>query len=134
MLLLLLNYKYIVYIIKGAVPILTLNLQRANIVHTLLPDSWHHQMTYGVAYNPLRPENAQIYLTNPLSQLSMEALRPQLISPSTLMIKRTDVLSRWTPQTDLMPLAIHPSRHWQRFNVLGMCAWVVYFLIVKNNG
>lgn len=104
----------------GAVPILTLNLQRATTLRTPFPDSWHHQMMYGVAYNPLRPEYAQIYLTNPLSQSSMEVLRPQLISPSTLMIKRTDVLSRWTPQTDLMPLATHPSRHWHRFNVLGI--------------
>jgi hypothetical protein len=50
----------------------------------------------------------------------MDVLKPQLISPSTLMIKRADVLSRWTPQTDLMSLATHSDRHWHRFNVLGM--------------
>lgn len=100
---------------------MTLNRQRGIVTsHTLVPDSWHHQMMYGVAYNPLRTECAQIYLTNPLSQYSMDVLRPQLISPSTLMIKRADVLSRWTPQTDLMSLATHSDRHWHRFNVLGM--------------
>lgn len=92
-----------------------------------MPESWHHQMIYGVEYNPLYPEFAQIYLTNPLSQLSMEALRPQLIAPSTLMIKRADVLSRWTPQTDLMPLARHPSQHWHKYNVLGIYTYNYYY-------
>ncbi|CAI6361899.1 unnamed protein product [Macrosiphum euphorbiae] len=107
------------WIKKGAVPILTLNLQRVDASPSLVPDSWHHQMVYGVSYNPLRPECAQIYLTNPLSISSLESLVPQLISPSSLMIKRADILSRWTPQTDLMSLATHPSRQWHRFNVLG---------------
>lgn len=107
------------WIKKGAVPILTLNLQRADVSPSLVPDSWHHQMVYGVSYNPLRPEFAQIYLTNPLSISYMDSLIPQLFSPSSLMIKRADILSRWTPQTDLMSLATHPSRHWHRFNVLG---------------
>ncbi|XP_060850420.1 uncharacterized protein LOC132929240 [Rhopalosiphum padi] len=107
------------WIKKGAVPILTLNLQRADVPPSLVPDSWHHQMVYGVSYNPLYPDFAQIYLTNPLSISYMESLIPQLFSPSSLMIKRADILSRWTPQTDLMSLATHPSRHWHRFNVLG---------------
>ncbi|XP_001948631.1 uncharacterized protein LOC100159755 isoform X2 [Acyrthosiphon pisum] len=107
------------WIKKGAVPILTLNLQRVDASPSLVPDSWHHQMVYGISYNPLRPEFAQIYLTNPLSISSLESLVPQLISPSSLMIKRADILSRWTPQTDLMSLATHPSRQWHRFNVLG---------------
>ncbi|XP_060876833.1 uncharacterized protein LOC132949778 [Metopolophium dirhodum] len=108
------------WIKKGAVPILTLNLQRVDASSpSLVPDSWHHQMVYGVSYNPLRPEFAQIYLTNPLSISSLESLVPQLISPSSLMIKRADILSRWTPQTDLMSLATHPCRLWHRFNVLG---------------
>ncbi|KAE9536877.1 hypothetical protein AGLY_006939 [Aphis glycines] len=107
------------WIKKGAVPILTLNLQRADVAPSLVHDSWHHQMVYGVSYNPLRPEFAQIYLTNPLSISCMDSLIPQLFSPSSLMIKRADILSRWTPQTDLMSLATHPSRHWHRFNVLG---------------
>ncbi|KAL5235099.1 hypothetical protein ACI65C_002509 [Semiaphis heraclei] len=107
------------WIKKGAVPILTLNLQRLDVSPFLVPDSWHHQMVYGVSYNPLCPEFAQIYLTNPLSISCMESLLPQLISPSSLMIKRDDILARWTPQTDLMSLATHPSQSWHRFNVLG---------------
>jgi len=107
--------------IKGAVPILTLNCQRTqDMSNSLVPDSWHHQMMYGVTYNPLRPECAQIYLTNPLSQYSLEVLHPQLFSPSELMIRRDDVLSRWTPQTDLMPLVTHSCQNWHRLNVLGI--------------
>lgn len=90
--------------------------------HSYVPDSWRHQMMYGVAYNPLRPECAQFYLTNPLSQSSLEALRPQLVSPSTLLIRRADILSRWTQQTDLMPLATHSNQLWHTFNVLGIYA------------
>lgn len=98
---------------------MTLDLQRLAISDLLVPDSWQHQMIYGVAYNPLQPECAQIYLTNPCSRSTMEGLKPLLISPSTLSISRADILSRWTPQTDLTPLAIHPNRHWHSFNVLG---------------
>ncbi|XP_050422573.1 uncharacterized protein LOC126834585 [Adelges cooleyi] len=106
------------WIKKGAVPILTLNLQRG--VKSLVPDSWHHQMVYGVSYNPLRPDEcAQIYMSNPLTMASVESLRPQLFSPSLLMVRRTDVLSRWTPHTDLMSLASHPDPCWHAYNVLG---------------
>ncbi|XP_050524931.1 uncharacterized protein LOC126896308 [Daktulosphaira vitifoliae] len=108
------------WIQKGAVPILTLNRQRGINSDSFVPDSWHHQMVYGVTYSPLCPnECAQIYMTNPLTISTMESLRPQLFSPSVLMIKRADVLSRWTPLTDLMPLANHPNRSWQISNVLG---------------
>lgn len=84
-------------------------------------------MMYGVAYNPLRPECAEIYLTNPLSQSSMEALRPQLISPSALLIRRADILSRWTQLTDLMPLATHSNQLWHTFNVLGIYSCAVSY-------
>ncbi|VVC40866.1 Hypothetical protein CINCED_3A008762 [Cinara cedri] len=108
------------WIKKGAVPILTLNRQRCpHVPDYLLPDSWHHQMMYGITYNPLYPENAQIHLTNPLSKISMELLRPQLISPSVLKIRKEDILSRWTPCTDLVPLASYPNPLWHEFNVLG---------------
>jgi len=98
-----------------------LNQQRAPPVpYSPVPDSWHHQMMYGVSYNPLRPECAHVYLTNPLGRLPLEAIRPQLLSPSTLMIRRDDILSRWTPQTDLMSLVTHPSLQWHELNVLGI--------------
>lgn len=106
---------------------MTLNRQRTNVLHSLVPDSWHHQMMYGIAYSPLQPEKAQIYLTNPLTQISMDMLRPQLISPSVLMIKKEDILSRWTPCTDLVPLATHPNPLWLKFNVLGIVVSKIYF-------
>lgn len=117
-----------VFIILGAVPILTLNLQQAQrTLNSLVPDSWHHQMMHGISYDPLKPELALIYLTNPLCQLSMETLRPQLLAPSTLMIRRSDVLLRWSSQTDLMPLATYPNQNWQKFNVLGMQPYSIQF-------
>lgn len=99
---------------------MTLNRQQSAVSPSDIPDSWHHQMMYGLAYNPLRSDCAQIYLTNPLEQSSLDILRPQLMSQPTLMIRRADVLSRWTPQTDLMSLATHPNQHWHRLNVLGI--------------
>jgi len=49
------------------------------------------------------------------------------------MIKRADVLSRWTPQTDLMSLATHPSQNWHRFNVLGIYTLTISVLVINNN-
>lgn len=132
--LLILNYK-LLCLISGAVPILTLNLQRGVTSNSVVPDSWHHQMMYGISYNSLRPnECAQIYLTNPLTATTLEALQPQLFSPSILMIKRADVLSRWTPQTDLMSLATHSNRFWHRFNVLGTYSYqnLYNFQLIKT--
>ena len=36
------------WIEKGAVPVMTLNLQRGVPYGHPLPDAWHHQMVYGV--------------------------------------------------------------------------------------
>lgn len=109
------------YAIKGAVPILTLNPQRVvDVLPSMVPDNWHHQMMHGIAYCPFYPEISKIYLTNPLSEISMKVLRPQLFSPSALMIKKEEVLSRWTPCTDLVPLATQSNSQWETFNVLGI--------------
>lgn len=112
---------------------MTLNVQRTATSSSQAQDCGHHKMIYGVAYNPLQPECAQIYLTNPLSHSTLEALKTQLASPSTLTIKRADILSRWTPLTDLMPLAIHPNQHWLAFNVLGIiCLSNVFIIFISN--
>lgn len=113
---------------------MTLNCQRVYTSKKYYADSWHHQMMYGVSYNTLRPnECAQIHLTNPLSLSSLETIQPQLFSPSVLKIKRVDVLSRWTPQTDLMSLATHPDLRWHKLNVLGKYSPnKLYYLIIKK--
>lgn len=98
------------WIKKGAVPILTLNLQAGGAGTEA--DWWHHQMVYGVG-------SRGVFLTNPLSCRSEATLLPQLSSPSILLIRRSDIISRWSPDTDLRPLTRHQDPLWKKLNVLG---------------
>jgi hypothetical protein len=84
-----------------------------------LPDAWHHQMIFGVT-------GRDIYLTNPLEVVSEDVLRPQLDSPSELLIRREDVIGRFSKSTDLTQLLRPagtscrvPARRWHDYNVLG---------------
>ena len=98
---------------RGAVPILTINPQRAALrPGQATPDAWHHQMVFGVG-------PAGIYLTNPLMSSTEAALMPQLCSPSVLLVRRSDVLLRFRPSDELAALASHPDPRWDRLNVLG---------------
>ncbi|XP_075215639.1 uncharacterized protein LOC142321443 [Lycorma delicatula] len=103
---------------KGAIPIATINLQKGVGSEGTIPDVWHHQMVFGVG-----PRG--IYLTNPLECIPEKALMVQLCSPPTLKIRRADILSRWTPSTDLRPLIKHPDVRWKRINVLGQVVNVI---------
>ncbi|XP_049815717.1 uncharacterized protein LOC126262884 [Schistocerca nitens] len=103
---------------KGAVPILTLNLQKGVAPGSPLPDAWHHQMVFGVG-----PQG--IYLTNPLECVSEEALWPQLSSPSVLLIRRSDILARWNEVTDLRTLLCQADRRWKDMNVLGQVVNII---------
>lgn len=96
--------------VAGAVPILTLNLQAGGAGTEA--DWWHHQMVYGVG-------SRGVFLTNPLSCRSEGTLLPQLSSPSILLIRRSDIISRWSPDTDLRPLTRHQDPLWKKLNVLG---------------
>ena len=79
----------------------------------LIPDAWHHQMVFGVG-----PKG--IYLTNPIECVPEAALWPQLTSPSELLIRRGEILSRWdSQQTELKALTKHPDPRWRSMNVLG---------------
>ncbi|KAK3918450.1 Transcriptional regulator ATRX [Frankliniella fusca] len=100
------------WIKQGAVPIATLNIQRSVIHGATIPDSWHHQMIFGVSHRG-------VYLTNPLECVSEENLHPQLCSPSELLVRRQDIVSRWSPDTDLYRLAISSDIRWKQMNVLG---------------
>jgi len=51
----------------GAVPLLTLNLQRAVPRGWVIPDAWHHQMVYGVGPKG----DFSIYLVNNLGFFSI---------------------------------------------------------------
>lgn len=95
---------------RGAIPIATLNLQHCG-EGCNIPDSWHHQMIFGVG-------PAGIFLTNPLQCLPEQILRHQIVSPSVLLIRRADVLAHWNPTTDLSAMKSFDHR-WRKLNVLG---------------
>lgn len=98
------------WISRGAAPIATLNLQHCG-EGCDIPDAWHHQMIFGVG-------QAGIYLTNPLECLPEQYVWHQLVSPSILLVRRTDVLAHWNTNTDLTPLSLMGQR-WRKLNVLG---------------
>ncbi|CAL1688538.1 unnamed protein product [Lasius platythorax] len=98
------------WISRGAAPIATLNLQHCG-EGCDIPDAWHHQMIFGVG-------QAGIYLTNPLECLPEQLVWHQLISPSILLIRKTDVLAHWNANTDLTSLATMDQK-WRKLNVLG---------------
>ncbi|KAJ1523948.1 hypothetical protein ONE63_010496 [Megalurothrips usitatus] len=100
------------WIKEGAVPIATLNIQKSVNQGATIPDSWHHQMIFGVSHRG-------IYLTNPLECVSEDILNPQLCSPSELLVRRQDIVSRWSPNTDLCRLATSSDIRWKQMNVLG---------------
>lgn len=101
------------WISRGCVPVATLNVQRATCrPGQVIADAWHHQMIWGVA-------GRGVYLSNPLEVVSDQLLAPQLASPSELLIRRADVVSRWSPDTDLGELATMSDEEWETYNVLG---------------
>ena len=62
---------------------------------------------------------AGVYLTNPLEILPVCIIEQQLCSESVLLVRRSDVLSRWTDTCDLNPLINQTDARWRQFNVLG---------------
>uniref|UniRef100_T1ISC1 Uncharacterized protein n=1 Tax=Strigamia maritima TaxID=126957 RepID=T1ISC1_STRMM len=99
------------WIKKGAVPIATLNLQCGLSAGQSIPDSWHHQMVFGVG-----PKG--VYLTNPLECVRVSQFKQQTCSESVLLVRRGDVIGRWDNDCDLSPLVLEGSR-WCDLNVLG---------------
>ena len=69
---------YFMYInLLGGVPIATLNLQAGVVDTEHIPDSWHHQMIFGVG-----PRG--IYMTNPVDRIEEGTLWHQLCSDSVI--------------------------------------------------
>ena len=101
------------WISLGLVPVLTINVQRSNIrcPDGQPQDSWHHQMVWGVS-------GQDVYLANPLEITQEHHLLPQLDSPSELLVRRADVVSRFSPTTDLLEINQLGAR-WRDLNVLG---------------
>ena len=101
------------WISLGLVPVLTINVQRSNIrcPDGQPQDSWHHQMVWGVS-------GQDIYLAIPLEITQERHLLPQLDCPSELLVRRADVVSRFSPSTDLLEINQLGAR-WRDLNVLG---------------
>ncbi|XP_013397569.1 uncharacterized protein LOC106164260 [Lingula anatina] len=108
------------WICKGAVPLATLNLQCGTPPggQSLIPDAWHHQMVYGVG-----PKG--IYLTNPLELVPEETVLAQLCCESLLLIRREDIVKRWSVDCDLRPLLTQADPRWRTLNVLGQVINVI---------
>ena len=97
---------------KGAIPIATLNMQKGLLPGQPIPDAWHHQMIFGVS-------PSGVFLTNPLENVSDQLLLDRLCSESELLVRRSDIVSRWTPTCDLELLSDLEDERWDDFNVLG---------------
>ena len=98
--------------ITGGVPVATLNLQVGVSQGETVPDAWHHQMIFGVG-------EQGVYLTNPLECVSDSLLSDQLCSPSVLLVRRADIISRWNREGSLQKMLTIKDSRWKEMNVLG---------------
>lgn len=99
------------WILRGAVPIATMNMQRAVPEGEEIPDAWHHQLIFGVA-------PSAVFMTNPLDVVSEEEVHERLCSESVLLIRREDVLKRLTLDALLSQISDqHPDPRWKALNV-----------------
>jgi len=106
------------WISKGLVPVLTLNVQKPRLSSDgLVQDSWHHQMVWGVSGH-------EVYLANPLEMVHERLLLHQISSPSELLIRRADVVSRFHSSLDLSEI-LSLGQRWQDMNVLGQVVNVI---------
>jgi len=113
-----LSQMLVSWISLGLVPVLTLNVQKGPpCPDGQLQDSWHHQMVWGVS-------GQDVYLANPLDVMSEQTLLPQLQSPSELLIRREDVVSRFQSSLDLMEVN-RLGHRWREMNVLGQLVNVI---------
>ncbi|XP_011676930.2 uncharacterized protein LOC100891091 [Strongylocentrotus purpuratus] len=95
---------------QGVVGLATLNLQRAVPQGYQVPDAWHHQMIYGV-------EDNKIYMCNPVVAESHADVMEQLCSESVLLIRRSDIMKRYSAEEDLRKIEVHPDMRWREMKV-----------------
>ncbi|XP_067298974.1 uncharacterized protein [Pseudorasbora parva] len=101
------------WILRGAVPVATMNMQKAVPEGEEIPDAWHHQLIFGVG-------PSAIFMTNPLDVVSEDEVHERLCSESVLLIRREDVLKRLTPDVHLSQISDqHPDLRWKTLNVEG---------------
>ncbi|KAK7893309.1 hypothetical protein WMY93_022461 [Mugilogobius chulae] len=102
------------WIRSGAVPVATMNMQRAVPKGEEIPDAWHHQLIFGVMRNA-------VFMTNPLDVVIDTEVHERLCSDSVLLVRREDVLQRLTPDCCLSDLSQNQSDpRWKSLDVEGM--------------
>lgn len=100
------------WIRRGAVPVATMNMQRAVPAGEETPDAWHHQLIFGVGPNA-------VFMTNPLDVVSEGEVHERLCSESVLLIRREDVLQRLTNEVPLSTVSDYPDTRWKALDVEG---------------
>ncbi|XP_056319778.1 uncharacterized protein LOC130233652 [Danio aesculapii] len=107
------------WILRGAVPVATMNMQRAVPEGEEIPDAWHHQLIFGVG-------PSAVFMTNPLDVVSEEEVHERLCSESVLLIRREDILKRLTPDVQLPQISQHhPDPRWKTLDVEGQVRQMV---------
>ena len=81
------------WLMNGAIPLATLNRQKVPFDDGTIPDAWHHQVICGVSSNG-------VHLTNPDAVCPFKVMSKKLCSESVLLIRRQDVLQRWSNTID----------------------------------
>ncbi|KAJ0062247.1 hypothetical protein NL108_002605, partial [Boleophthalmus pectinirostris] len=96
---------------RGAVPVATMNMQRAVPKGEEVPDAWHHQLIFGVLRNA-------VFMANPLDVGNESEIHERLCSESVLLVRREDVLQRLTPDCSLSELSQNQSDpRWKTLDV-----------------
>ncbi|XP_078093092.1 uncharacterized protein LOC144508687 isoform X2 [Mustelus asterias] len=104
---------------KGAVAVVTMNMQVAVPEDKEIPDAWHHQMVFGV-------DAEKIYMTNPLEIEENSLVKRRLCSESLLLVRRHDVLTRLAGGTDFSIFKLLPNHSlWEQLDVAGQVGWMV---------
>lgn len=107
----------------GAVPLATLNLQKGVPMGEPVPDAWHHQTIFGVTSDG-------VYLTNPIELSNFSVIQQQLCSESVLLIRKEDIIPRWSPAIDLE--LVNSDHKWKELKVAENITKMVSDLISKG--
>jgi len=81
------------WLMNGVIPLATLNCQKVPLDDGTIPDAWHHQVIFGVSENG-------VHLTNPEIVSPVDLIIKELCSESVLLIRRHDILQRWSNTLD----------------------------------
>lgn len=77
--------------------------------------SWHFQVVHAVSQKG-------IHLFSQFDCVSEEIILKLLNNTSEVLISRDEIMSRWTPESDLSQLMTPPDHSWKKYNVLGNIA------------